>query len=675
MTEQHTLPSFFFLSKEGKKLHRSQSASLCKIVDLTTTRLCIDITRQDRTRITTTMAKQGTVIDMSDVPRQIIKLPDPPSDCDSALMSDGSITASFCMDSIIYGGTDHDRGDVEEQQQDLQQQQQQQHRHEQLLAEQQAQQRISAAPSPTPAALDSKKSVRIKEPEILFIDDDTDPTTSIVDSYGNKIEYAKTMKEEKKTKCLRTASLYLFGVAVTIVIVALGVNLLVYFDKQNNVQSTDATTTSSSNNNGTSSNVFDQPTTSPPLANTTSGSVSGGNTVSTQPVVAPSSASPSAAPTTLSDVITTIVIEQLRQTLPSNPLAPINRAVEWLIQEAELAKNTEAVGGQVYGDLEKFAQRLSLLTVRFALLGNGTSSSSSASRNANTDSRIPPPIIGVDECQWYDNITNITITGTPIICNDLGLITHMDFSDRNLTGTIASEIRLLPSLLHLDLSNNALQSSIPETLYDLRNLERLYLYKNRLTGTLSQWIGQWDSIKYLHLSHNQLMGQIPHQMQSDEEGIRPLKYLNLYDNQFSGTIPENLRLRDLEYFDVGRNNLRGTLPEDVGDDFVVLRHFFLDHNRFEGTIPETYPLAGSGRMISFFADHNQLTGSVPDNWSMFNKLVQYTVHENNFHTLGPLNCNFNVFAGGQLVELKADCNICTCQDIFCDEMCSVNGGF
>ena len=104
------------------------------------------------------------------------------------------------------------------------------------------------------------------------------------------------------------------------------------------------------------------------------------------------------------------------------------------------------------------------------------------------------------------------------------------------------------------------------------------------------------------------------------------EYLNLYDNKLTGTIPTNLKLQDLYYFDIGRNFIGGSIPEDVGTDFVELRYFHVDHNRLTERIPDTIPPMASGRLISFLANHNRLEGVVPDNWTMFHKLVQYTLH-------------------------------------------------
>jgi hypothetical protein len=147
-------------------------------------------------------------------------------------------------------------------------------------------------------------------------------------------------------------------------------------------------------------------------------------------------------------------------------------------------------------------------------------------------------------------------------------------------------------------------------------------------------------------------------------------YLNLYDNGFTGTIPQNLALSQLFYFDIGRNQISGTLPSDIGEDFSRLHFLHFDHNRLNGTIPSSFPSAGNGRLYSLLADHNFLSGHVPDDWIIFNKISQYTLHDNNFDSLGENNCQLSIWAGNEMVEFKADCPICTCQDVFCDRMCN-----
>lgn len=55
-------------------------------------------------------------------------------------------------------------------------------------------------------------------------------------------------------------------------------------------------------------------------------------------------------------------------------------------------------------------------------------------------------------------------------------------------------------------------------------------------------------------------------------------------------------------------------------NFVELRMLHLDHNSFNGTIPESYLSAGNGRLEEFSLNHNSLTGYVPDKIEIWNKM-------------------------------------------------------
>jgi len=112
-----------------------------------------------------------------------------------------------------------------------------------------------------------------------------------------------------------------------------------------------------------------------------------------------------------------------------------------------------------------------------------------------------------------------------------------------------------------------------------------------------------------------------------------------------------MRLRDCSYFDVGRNELTGTLPVDIGKDFVSLRHLYLDHNNFTGTLPSSYNNAGNGHLEAMSVNHNQLSGFVFGERKMYNKLVQYTLHSNQFGGMGNQTCLMEV-PQGEMVELR-----------------------
>lgn len=93
----------------------------------------------------------------------------------------------------------------------------------------------------------------------------------------------------------------------------------------------------------------------------------------------------------------------------------------------------------------------------------------------------------------------------------------------------------------------------------------------------------------------------------------------MHSNKFTGTIPEDLRFSMIKFIDLGRNNFSGNLPEDIGEEWFELRHLYLDHNEFTGTIPKSYPTTGEGRIETMTFNHNNLEGLVPGGFK-FNKL-------------------------------------------------------
>jgi len=265
------------------------------------------------------------------------------------------------------------------------------------------------------------------------------------------------------------------------------------------------------------------------------------------------------------------------------------------------------------------------------------------------------PSFLVDECEWPGvvcaRLDNSTESGT--------IVTEIHWGYMDLDGSIAPTISLLSdTLVYLDMSNNNLVGTIPESLYEMTNLETIYLYKNSLTGSISKSIGNLDKLIRFHLSHNALTGSIPTEFKSDGgsvDGIRPIEYFNVYSNQLTGSIPNDLRWRQCRHFDVGRNQLTGTLPEDIGEKFISLRHLFLDNNNFSGTFPPNYNTVGNGRLVALSLERNQLTGVIPGERTNWDTLVQWTMQENNFRRISQQNC-----ANYHLVEYKADCDVCNC---------------
>ena len=140
-----------------------------------------------------------------------------------------------------------------------------------------------------------------------------------------------------------------------------------------------------------------------------------------------------------------------------------------------------------------------------------------------------------------------------------------------------------------------------------------------------------------------------------------LGYLSLHQNQLTGALPEFMNLRSLFYLDLSSNFFSGSIPHDWSsgrDRLNRLRHVYLDHNRFEGELLPTFSQIGNGRVETLMLSNNRFTGRFPGNWT---KLEDLELQHNNFTSISKRLCKKIVFAGGEIIHFRADCDICSCK--------------
>jgi len=290
---------------------------------------------------------------------------------------------------------------------------------------------------------------------------------------------------------------------------------------------------------------------------------------------------------------------------------------------------------------EKLYQRFAMLSLWYSL-------------SANTET---PPY--EDECSWRS-----------VECYE-EKVEGVYLARKLWEGEIPTTIGLLKSLKVLDLSDNRIKGSIPEELYECKNLTHVYLHDNKLTGTLSESILNLYGLEELFLGSNALSGSIPRNLRSISKTTpRPLRYLVLGKNKFSGNLLPDFNLNDLFYFDLSYNSFSGTIPPDFFEkQFVRLRLLYFDHNNFSGSIPLNLMTAGNGRLMTISLSYNMFTGAVPfkKSWVENNgKLGTLDVRNNQIRAdISKKICDMSVFEDGDLVQLGADCDICTC-----DKLCN-----
>lgn len=169
-------------------------------------------------------------------------------------------------------------------------------------------------------------------------------------------------------------------------------------------------------------------------------------------------------------------------------------------------------------------------------------------------------------CDWYG-----------ISCDENGSVTSIQLGGNQLTGTIPTEIYLLPNLLHLKLYSNAIFFSF-EGIEKATKLKTLGLDNTGLVSIMG--VGRARTLQELKVAFNRLSGDIPEEIS---------------------------RLVNLRSLDVSRNNLSGFLPSWL-HSLVSLTTFSASHNKFTGPVYDFATLRG---MIYLDLSHNALTGSIP----------------------------------------------------------------
>jgi len=128
---------------------------------------------------------------------------------------------------------------------------------------------------------------------------------------------------------------------------------------------------------------------------------------------------------------------------------------------------------------------------------------------------------GVEECDW-------------VTCDARDRVVILRVDHNNVSGTIPTEIRFLERLFDLDLDGNQMiGGSMPDIFGDLPLLTTLDLDDNQLSGTIPESIYTKDLLGTLDLNDNQISGTISNNISN----LSRLIILQLDDNLMTGTIP------------------------------------------------------------------------------------------------------------------------------------------
>jgi Leucine-rich repeat (LRR) protein len=226
-----------------------------------------------------------------------------------------------------------------------------------------------------------------------------------------------------------------------------------------------------------------------------------------------------------------------------DPSTPQGMAIRWLLQPTSSSSST-TTSNYTSPSEAKMLQRYAVTVLEMALNPNGgggasTTTTTADSRAATNTSFNMGPLPGYeskDECEWFGIVCealNSTDAGTGNSTNssasqqDLaGMVTTLNWANRNMEGKIPTEIGLLTSLTSLDLGNNRLRGWIPYSIYNLTRLQYLYLHQNQLSGPISNRVSNLTNLVRFYAGNNQLTGTLPRGFASPGRGAqyaRPLR--------------------------------------------------------------------------------------------------------------------------------------------------------
>ncbi|KAL6857260.1 hypothetical protein ACP4OV_018642 [Aristida adscensionis] len=127
-----------------------------------------------------------------------------------------------------------------------------------------------------------------------------------------------------------------------------------------------------------------------------------------------------------------------------------------------------------------------------------------------TENTLGPRHMSDSQLVLYQYSTEITYKGSDVTFERIWTtLTAIDLSDNKLEGTIPESIGKLISLHVLNLSHNAFTGRIPAQLGGMIALESLDLSCNQLSGEIPQQLADLTFLAVLNLSNNRLVGKIP----------------------------------------------------------------------------------------------------------------------------------------------------------------------
>nr|XP_004305912.2 PREDICTED: receptor-like protein 12 [Fragaria vesca subsp. vesca] len=227
------------------------------------------------------------------------------------------------------------------------------------------------------------------------------------------------------------------------------------------------------------------------------------------------------------------------------------------------------------------------------------------------EGEINPSLLDLKDLVYLDlSMNNFGSFKIPSFIGSLEKLKYLNLSGASFGGVIPANLGSLSNVLHLDLSNNVIESDL-RWLSSLSSLQFLNLGGADLTKAAPYWlsiVNMLPSLFELHLPRCGL-SILPHTL--PHINFTSLSVLDLSANGFKSTLPPWLfNLTEVANLDLSFNNLNGELPETLGS-LTHLKSLDLSENsNIGGQLPRTLGMLCN--LQSLKLSINKFTGEITD---------------------------------------------------------------
>lgn len=252
---------------------------------------------------------------------------------------------------------------------------------------------------------------------------------------------------------------------------------------------------------------------------------------------------------------------------------------------------------------------------------------------------IPESIIQLTKLQFLYLFDNQLIGKIPIQINQMTSLTELELFSNFLSGEIPNSIFELPNLQYLELSNNQLNGTIPirsfTGLSQPSVLIELELNNNFLTSSIPDSIGSFSFLQFLYLSDNLLTSSIP----STIGNLTFLSQFGLYNNDLTGELPMSISsFVFIQDFEIYNNFFHGKVADVDGSNetnsvflnWKFLQNLQLQQNFFDGKILHLLNWDHSNLTVRIDLSNNQFSSSLPTELFSLPSLAYFACVENCF---------------------------------------------